>query len=121
MRAHHEQAAKDHSSLLSELAAMTPDDQERTLAELIRSEIAAVLRYDSVDDVEPNAPFRELGLDSISGLQIRKRLAAATGLELSVRMVIDHPTTAELAEYLRARLAEQPDPMGTMPADRLEF
>ena len=120
MRAHHDQAAKDHSSLRSELAMMTPEDQERTLVELIRSEIAAVLRYDSVDDIEPTSAFLELGLDSISGLQIRKRLATATGLELSVRMVIEQPTTLELAGYLRARIAEQPDAMGTMPADRLE-
>jgi acyl transferase domain-containing protein/aryl carrier-like protein len=120
MRAHHEHAEEDHSSLLSDLAAMTPEEQERTLAELIRSEIAAVLRYDSVDDVEPATPFRDLGLDSISGMRIRKRLAAATGLDLSVRMVIEHPTTEELAQYLGSRLAEQPDPMGTMPPDRLE-
>ena len=113
MRAHHEQAEKDHSSLRSELAVMSPEDQERALAELIRSEIAAVLRYDSVDDVEPSTPFLDLGLDSISGLRIRKRLAACNGSR-SVGAHGDRPppTTDELAGYLQGSAGRGTRPDG---------
>ncbi|MBJ8338370.1 acyltransferase domain-containing protein [Antrihabitans sp. YC3-6] len=107
LRSHHDQAEKDNSSLLVELAAMSTDERERTLVELIRNEIASVLRYDSVDDIEPTGQFLELGMDSISGLQIRKRLAAATGVELPIRMILEHPTPVELAGHLLEKLAEQ--------------
>nr|WP_157110632.1 type I polyketide synthase [Nocardia anaemiae] len=106
LRSHREQSVPDHSSMLSELSELSRDEQERLLVELIRNEIATVLRYESVDEIEATTPFLELGMDSISGLQIRKRIVAATGLEMPIRMILEHPTPVELAGHLAAQIAE---------------
>ena len=121
VRTHHEQAATDHGSLLAQLSGRSPAEQQRIVVELIRGEIAAVLRYDSVDEIETTAPFLELGLDSISGLQIRKRLAAATGMDLPIRMILEHPTPVELADHLLAELGSRNTETGALPAERMEL
>ncbi|NKY89339.1 type I polyketide synthase [Nocardia veterana] len=121
LRTHHEQAATDHGSLLAQLAGKSVAERRRVIVELIRGEIAAVLRYDSVDEIETATPFLELGLDSISGLQIRKRLAAATGMDLPIRMILEHPTPAELADHLLAELGGQDNETGALPAERMEL
>ncbi|MEV5840155.1 acyltransferase domain-containing protein [Nocardia sp. NPDC052112] len=107
LRSHREQAVPDHSSLLAKLSGSSRVEQERLLVELIRNEIATVLRYESIDDIEATTPFLELGMDSISGLQIRKRIVSATGLEMPIRMILEHPTPEELAAHLAAGIAEQ--------------
>ncbi|WP_280401716.1 type I polyketide synthase [Nocardia carnea] len=121
LRTHHEQNATDHDLLLARLAGKSAPERERIVVDLIRGEIAAVLRYDSVDDIETETPFRDLGLDSISGLQIRKRLAVATGTDLPIRMILEHPTPVELAAHLLTELGGQDIGTGTMPAERMEL
>jgi hypothetical protein len=55
-------------------------------------------------------PLGELGLDSLMGIEIRNRLEAEVGTKLSATLVWNHPTVADLAGYLVAKLgfAESP-------------
>jgi non-ribosomal peptide synthase protein (TIGR01720 family) len=72
-------------------------DAERILTEIC----AAVLR---VDGVRPTDSFLSLGGDSISSLQVVSR-AAAAGLRLSSRDVIEAPDLRQLAKLARAGAA----------------
>ncbi|WP_354384453.1 type I polyketide synthase [Streptomyces sp. PvR034] len=86
------------------LAALAPGEQERTLAELVRTHAAAVLGHSGVDAIATGRAFKELGFDSMRVMELRNRLNAATGLRLATGAVFDHPTVTLMARHLRAEL-----------------
>ncbi|MEU7619290.1 type I polyketide synthase [Micromonospora rifamycinica] len=70
------------------------------LLALVRTEAAGVLGYDGIDDVAADAEFTALGFDSLATVQLRRRLAEATGLSLAASVLFDHGTPDALAIHL---------------------
>ncbi|WP_217143049.1 type I polyketide synthase [Streptomyces sp. AC627_RSS907] len=92
------------SALRERLAAAPPHEHEQIALDLVRGHAAAVLGHDGPDAVDARRPFKEFGFDSLTAVDLRNRLTAATGLTLPATLVFDHPTPAAVAGLLLERL-----------------
>ncbi|MFH8371883.1 SDR family NAD(P)-dependent oxidoreductase, partial [Streptomyces sp. NPDC018031] len=116
-------AAVPVADLSGRLASMGPGEQRALLVELVRTHAATVLGHTDTGTVPVDAPFKDLGFDSLTAVELRNRLTMVTGLRLSATAVFRHPTPAAMAEYLQGELcpavdgAEQP---GLRELERLE-
>jgi acyl carrier protein len=99
-------------TLRGQLAALPEAGQHQLVLDLVRAQAAAVLGHASPDPVQPAAAFRDLGLDSLTAIELRNRLAAVTGLRLPATLAFDHPTPQVLATWLQAAITQD----GTAPA-----
>ncbi|GAB4585540.1 hypothetical protein Ntsu_33720 [Nocardia sp. IFM 10818] len=96
-------------------------ERRGVVLDLVREHAAAVLGYESIDDIGPDRGFDELGFDSLGGVEFRNRLAKATGLSLPSTLVFDYPNGGEVAGYLLAQTVvtapAQSTPAAAAPAD----
>ncbi len=87
-------------SLAERLRSVPEPDREGVVLELVSGEVAGVLGHESTRAVDPQRPFKELGFDSLTAVELRNRLSAATGLRLPATLVFDFPTVTELVRHL---------------------
>lgn len=84
-----------------------PEAQRREAAiALVRAQVADVLGHSAPEAVDVRRAFGDLGLDSVTGVELSHRLSAATGLRLPETLIFDHPTPMAIGEHLAGRLAE---------------
>ncbi|MFT2020398.1 SDR family NAD(P)-dependent oxidoreductase [Streptomyces sp. 796.1] len=111
-------AEPDTADWAGKLAGLPAAEQQRTLLTLVRTHAATVLGHPDVDAVPADASFKELGFDSLTAVELRNRLSAATGLRLPAALVFDYPEATVMADYLLQRIAPADEaPAGPDAAD----
>jgi pimaricinolide synthase PimS1 len=100
-------------SIAAKLANLSDEARQRFALDLVRTHAAGVLGFGSSEEVEAERAFKELGLDSLAGVDLRHRLEKVLGLRLSTTVVFDYPTPSELARYLVDEVVNEPDSVTT--------
>lgn len=93
------------AALAKRLAELPERQRDRSLLDLVRREVAAVLGHDSAAAIDPGRPFKDLGFNSLAAVDLRNGLERVTGLDLRTTLAFDHPTPRAVAEFIRDELA----------------
>ncbi|MFK4273125.1 type I polyketide synthase, partial [Streptomyces milbemycinicus] len=88
---------------LPELAGLTGADLADAVSRLVRTAVAVVLGHPSAEAVDPSLTFQDLGLDSLTSVELRNQLTETTGVRLPTTLIFDYPTPEAVAHFLSAR------------------
>ncbi|WP_435840886.1 type I polyketide synthase [Streptomyces cinnamoneus] len=94
-----------------EPSAETPDLRElpaaqrrAALLDVVLAAAAPIMGHDTPDDIDREAELLDMGFSSLMAVELRNRVAEATGLELPAALIYDYPTFDAIAGYLDAQL-----------------
>ncbi|MFE2765950.1 SDR family NAD(P)-dependent oxidoreductase [Streptomyces albidoflavus] len=103
------------TGLRERLLAAAASDREEIATALVLREVAAVLGLDPAAALAPDQVLKDLGLDSLMAVELRRRLAQETGLTLPATLAFDYPTPERIAHLVLDRM-ELAAPAGQAPA-----
>uniref|UniRef100_UPI0010307DCD beta-ketoacyl reductase n=1 Tax=Streptomyces otsuchiensis TaxID=2681388 RepID=UPI0010307DCD len=90
----------DTAGLKATLSGLSAEERLERVTEIVVSAACAVLGHTDPGRVPADQPFTDLGFDSLTAVELRNRLGAATGLTLPVTVTFDHPTPRAVAVHL---------------------
>ncbi|WP_166025770.1 type I polyketide synthase, partial [Streptomyces chilikensis] len=92
------------SSQVDGLLALPAAERARAVLDLVLAETATVLGHSDTSRIPKDRTFQDLGFNSMSAVDLRNHLGAATGLSMPATLVFDYPTPAALAAHLTGHL-----------------
>jgi acyl transferase domain-containing protein/acyl carrier protein len=95
------------STLRARLALLEGDERERAIVDAVKGAVVAIMGGTAAS-LEPEQSLTDLGLDSLMAVELRKYIAALTGLRIPAAAIFDHRTPLGLARYLLPRLESEP-------------
>nr|QVV57686.1 hypothetical protein [Myxococcales bacterium] len=101
-----EAARAQDRALIDSLRRSPPADRAALLERFVRQQLAEILRLPP-ERIGRMDPLRALGIDSLMSLELRNRLEAALGAQLSATLVWSHPNLAAMAEHLLRTVGAQ--------------
>ncbi|MFM7184138.1 MAG: SDR family NAD(P)-dependent oxidoreductase [Planctomycetota bacterium] len=96
------------SEFLEQLEAAKPEDRRELLFQHVRAEVAKVLGLGPDEPVPLEVGLFELGLDSLTAVELRNRLQASFGVVLPMTMIFNYPTLKAMIEYFADDVLELP-------------
>jgi acyl transferase domain-containing protein len=94
----HGPARAQGADLQSRLAAAPPEARAAIVRDIIRAQVARVLQIPEAK-LDPDVAFTSLGMDSLTGLELRNRLGAELRLQLPGTLIFQHPTIAAVTDF----------------------
>jgi myxalamid-type polyketide synthase MxaB len=87
------------SWLRNDLQPLPDIERMPALTQAIRRQVAKILGA-STDDIGMDQGFFELGMDSLTSVELRNYLQSALGCQIPLTLTFDYPTIERLAEHL---------------------
>ena len=98
----------ESSELVRQLAASPSRRRRDLLVDHVRAELTKVLGL-GAEQLGRREGFMELGMDSLTSVELRNRLQKSLGCTLPATVAFDYPTTESLAEFLDGHFAARND------------
>ncbi|MGW4081051.1 type I polyketide synthase, partial [Streptomyces asiaticus] len=92
------------AGLRHRLASVPEAERQHQVMRLVQEHVAGVLGHASAESVDTSRTFQEIGFDSLTAVELRNRISAATGIRLPATAVFDHPTPRLLADRVLAEV-----------------
>jgi NADPH:quinone reductase-like Zn-dependent oxidoreductase/acyl carrier protein len=93
-------AATNGSEFLGTLAAVPFNQRRALLASHVKGHVAAVLGLKEPDEIDPKQGFFDLGMDSLTAVELRNRLQASLACTIPATVAFDYPTVGGLIEFV---------------------
>jgi NAD(P)-dependent dehydrogenase (short-subunit alcohol dehydrogenase family)/acyl carrier protein len=99
------EAGPGSSVFLEQLRAAPAGDRMEMLIPHLQREVASVLGWGSASQVGRRQKLFDLGMDSLTSVELRHRLQEKLNCALPLTVVFDYPTIEALARYVAGQLA----------------
>ncbi len=96
--------AAGDTSLAKTLSALPEADRSPRVTQIVQVAAAAVLGNATPDGVPADQVLKDLGLDSLMAVELRRRLTEETGVTLPATLAFDYPTPAAIAALVLEKL-----------------
>ncbi|MGV0809598.1 SDR family NAD(P)-dependent oxidoreductase [Mycolicibacterium setense] len=88
------------NSLEQRLSSSPETEWEAVALEAVHAAAISVLGYEPDNASDPDRAFRDLGFDSLAGVELRNQLAESTAIRLPSTLIFDYPTARAVARRL---------------------
>jgi NAD(P)-dependent dehydrogenase (short-subunit alcohol dehydrogenase family)/acyl carrier protein/SAM-dependent methyltransferase len=105
-----QQPPADGETPLDRLMAAAPEQRGEMMRSVVRRRLAEVLGLDPEAFLDPRTGFFDLGMDSLTSIQLRRRLEQALARPLPSTLAFKYPTIEALASYLLEVLSPDSGP-----------
>ena len=93
-------ATSDHAATALPPGSPTHHEAKDRIFSIIRQEVVSLLHLGDPAQVSPGRSFVDLGLDSLTTLELSSRLTRLLGQQVSPDAIFEHPTPGALIQYL---------------------
>jgi myxalamid-type polyketide synthase MxaB len=99
-----EAAGAGRRSAIEQIRRAPPEERRAVLIDYLRSQVANVLGWPSPEPVGPRRKLFDLGMDSLTSVQLRTQLEHGLGCSLPLTIAFDYPSVEALADFLSRHL-----------------
>ena len=95
---------QNQDSFQAQWAMAQPSERTHLLTEQVRTQIAKVLGQHEAAKLSRTTGFFDLGMDSLTSIELRNRLQSRLALPLPATLAFDYPTLETLVAFLNQKL-----------------
>ncbi|WP_449224209.1 type I polyketide synthase [Amycolatopsis speibonae] len=114
-----EESVESEAGIAAGLGALPAGERLSFVVDQVRAVVAAVLGHPDATAVEPGARLLEAGFDSLTAVDLAKRLTAGIGCPVRSTAVFEFGTPVELARHLLTLVGERAETTPAQPAGTL--
>lgn len=111
------QPVSSPTSIFEQVLNAEAEDRFTILYNYLRQQVATVLGMEATALNDPHCGFTDLGIDSLTSVELRNRLQSSLNCYLPTTLIYDYPTLIDLTNYLMSLISPS-SPQSTSDSER---